>query len=148
MNDTSVNEQHRPSHSCSPAHKTALSVRTSSVHCRHNTEFSFYYSSYCPTKEQCTTLTHVLSVFRGNFTLQRNSINQNKAVFQLHPKGVRCNWTITHFLSLDISNHGTYGAVAYLVRGGIGSDYVSIGYTYLPTYGMDHLLEIYGRQSQ
>jgi len=90
--------------------------------------------------------TRVLSVFRGNFTLPRNSNNENKAVFHFPEDDVRDNWTITHFVSLDISTHGNSGGTAYLVAGGIDFVYVSIGYNYFPTYGMDHRVEIYGRQ--
>jgi hypothetical protein len=86
-----------------------------------------------------------LSVFRGNFTLPRNFINENKSVFQFPPEGVRRNWTIIHLVSLDNSNHGKNGAVAYLVRGGTDFTYISIGYTYLPTHGVNHLVEINGR---
>jgi len=89
--------------------------------------------------------TRVLSVFRGNFTLPRNFINEDKAVFQFPPPGARRNVTIIHFVSLDNSNLGRNGAVAYLLRGGIVFTYVSIGYTYLPTYGVNHRVEIYGR---
>jgi hypothetical protein len=89
---------------------------------------------------------HVSSDFRGNVTLPRNFIKEDKAVFQYPTEGVRPNGTITHFFSLDNSNHDRNGAVACLIRGGIGFVYVSIGYNYLPTYGMNHLVEIYGRQ--
>ena len=146
MNETSVNKQHRPSHSHSPAHTTALSVRTSSVQCRPNTVFSFYSSSYCHTKRTMYHSTRVLSVFRGNFTLPRNFINENKAVFPVPREVVKRNWTITHVLSVDISNHGRNGAMAYLVRGGIDFVHVTIGYNYLPTHGVHHLVEVYGRQ--
>jgi hypothetical protein len=86
-----------------------------------------------------------LSVFRGNFTLPRNSTNVDKAVFHFNLPRARIEGTITHFVSLDNSNLGRNGAVAYLLLGGIDFTYVSIGYTYLPAYGVNHLVEIYGR---
>jgi hypothetical protein len=89
--------------------------------------------------------TRVLSVFRGNFTIPRNSNNENKEVLQFPPDGVEGQRTITHFISLDISNTGTNGAIPYLLRGGIGFVRVSIGYNYRPAYGMNHYVEIYGR---
>jgi hypothetical protein len=87
-----------------------------------------------------------LSVFRGNFTLPRNVINEDKSVFHFPTPGMRRNWTITHFISQDISNHGRNGAAAYLVWGGIDFSYLSIGYRYFPNYGVNHRVEIYGRQ--
>jgi hypothetical protein len=89
--------------------------------------------------------TRVLSVLRRNFTLPSNSTNENKAVFHFNPVGWKRNCTITHFVSLDNSNLGIFGAAAYLLRGGIDFTYVSIGYTYLPTYGVNHVVKIYGR---
>jgi hypothetical protein len=47
--------------------------------------------------------------------------------------------------TFDISNNGRNGAAAYLLRGGIDITYVSIGYIYLPYYGVNHVVEIYGR---
>lgn len=77
---------------------TALLVRTSSVRCRHSS------SSYCQTKRTQRHSALLLSVFRGNFTPQRNDVNENKGVFQFSPGGVEGERNVTHITSLDISN--------------------------------------------
>jgi len=149
MNETSVNEQQRQAFP-QPQPCTQLTQNCSvskDVFCPLPSErrILIHFPSYCHTKITMYHSTRVLSVFRGNVTLPRNSINQNKAVFNFPPEGWRRNWTITHVVSLDISNHGRNGAAAYLLRGGIDFTYVSIGYNYIPTYGVIHVVAIYGR---
>jgi hypothetical protein len=89
--------------------------------------------------------TRVLSVFRGNFTVPRGTTNTDKAAFRFPSEGIHPKWNITNFISLDISGSRSTGAIAYLMRGGIGFAHVSIGYTYRPYYGVLHQVEIYGR---
>lgn len=83
------------------------------------------------------------SVLRGNFTVPRSNVNENKKVFQFPMNGMDGRGTITHFVSIDISG-SMNGAVAYLMSGGISHKRVSIGYMFKPNYGVDHRVDIYG----
>jgi hypothetical protein len=85
----------------------------------------------------------VLSVLRGNFTVPRNAVNENKKIFQFPINGLDGRATITHVLSFDKSG-STYGAVAYIISGGVGYKRVSLGYNLRANYGVDHAVEIYG----
>jgi hypothetical protein len=85
-----------------------------------------------------------LSVLRGNFTVRRNTLNENKDVFKFPENELVGRWTITHVVSVDKSG-STNGAVAYILSGGIGFKTVKIGYNYKPNFGVDHRVEIYGR---
>jgi hypothetical protein len=125
----------------------AVSVLRIEITCIPEAPPALFTSTRCkdPKGQSTSTLKyHVLSVLRGNFTLPRNTVTNDRVVFKFPQNGLDGRETITHFVSIDRSGN-TNGAMAYLVSGGVGFKRVSVGYNFKQIYGMDHEVEIYGR---